>query len=745
MFEKNAVLEKEEIMERDGVSSPTISINGQNIIGSKNDNILSSALKEGLEFPHSCRVGGCASCKCRLVEGKVKELTETSYLLTEEELNEGYILACQSIPETDLKIELENELSQKYSGTVIGQTRLNHDICEISIQLERSIKYKAGQYASLSLEGLPGIERNYSFAAPVSDDNIVSFFIKKMPNGKFSNYVYDSSLIGKSANLRGPYGQFWLRPSKNHILMMAGGSGLAPILAVLRQGLREKIHRPVTLIFGAKKEEDLYKLDEIQDIQKQWPTEFNFIPVLSEEDESSLWSGARGYASDIIDNFIESDSEVYLCGPPPMVNSAKDLLLKSGISRKSIFADPFTAGNGKTDLPKEEEKKETAGFFHYFKFSFFHIIGVIAAFTILAGGNYTVFGLIGLLLLYIFGDAVSGNDTTVPEYKYPKILTFQLWMALPLLMFIVFSSIWSVSTADSFGFGAWAEKLTGYDFIKAKELSGWIHHFCGFITTGLLIGMTGTITAHELTHRTWDPTSMLIGRWLLAFSFDTIFSIEHVYGHHRYVSTVEDPATAPRGRNVYYHIISSSIKGNISAWRIEVARLRKKHLPVFSVHNAFIRGHLMSVILVILAWFIGGIEGMLFFTACALWGKALLEIVNYMEHYGMVRLPEEPVEPRHSWNTNRRVSSWTMFNLTRHSHHHAQGEVPYHELKPYPEAPMMINGYLTTIVIALIPPLWTRLMIPKVIEWDTKYASPEEQELIKNANLKSGIPELMNR
>lgn len=109
----------------------------------------------------------------------------------------------------------------------------------------------------------------------------------------------------------------------------------------------------------------------------------------------------------------------------------------------------------------------------------------------------------------------------------------------------------------------------------------------------------------------------------------------------------------------------------------------------------------------------------------------------------MVRLPEEPVQPRHSWNTNKRISSWTMFNLTRHSHHHAQGEVAYQDLRPYPNAPMMISGYLTTIVVALIPPLWHYLMIPKVMEWDKKFASPEELELAKIANEKSGIEKLI--
>jgi fatty-acid desaturase len=232
---------------------------------------------------------------------------------------------------------------------------------------------------------------------------------------------------------------------------------------------------------------------------------------------------------------------------------------------------------------------------------------------------------------------------------------------------------------------------------------------------------------------------MLIGRWLLAFSFDTNFSIEHVYGHHRYVSTLEDPATAPRGRNVYHHILASTIRGNISAWKIEADRLRKKRLGLYSWHNAVLRGQLMSAMLVALAFAMGGPQAAAFFIVCALWGKSLLEIVNYMEHYGMVRNPATPVQPRHSWNTNRRISSWTMFNLTRHSHHHAQGEVPYQELKPYPDAPMMINGYLTTILIAMIPPLWHKLMTPKVLAWDRDYATAEELDLAARANDKSGI------
>lgn len=382
--------------------------------------------------------------------------------------------------------------------------------------------------------------------------------------------------------------------------------------------------------------------------------------------------------------------------------------------------------------------------FHYLKFFSFHLVGLFSTLVLLAGGDYITYGFLAILLLYILGDAFGGDDTSTPKYNNEAILTFQLWLALPLLTLIAFSSVWVISAGDALGFGAWVSQLSGYDLLAAKAQNGLLEEIAAMLLTGLMIGMIGTIPAHELTHRTWDKISMWVGRWLLAFSFDTIFSIEHVYGHHHYVATRQDPATAPRGRNVYHHIVASTVKGNISAWNIEKARLQRTNKNVISWHNRFLRGHAMSVLLVIAAAAIGGWQGALFFVACALWGKSLLEIVNYMEHYGLVRHPSEPVQPRHSWNTNKRISSWSMFNLTRHSHHHAQGEVPYHKLRPYPEAPMMIGGYLTTILVTLVPPLWHKLMTPKVLHWDRHYANAEERQLAMEDSLNSNLAGFVN-
>lgn len=376
---------------------------------------------------------------------------------------------------------------------------------------------------------------------------------------------------------------------------------------------------------------------------------------------------------------------------------------------------------------------------HYLKYFLSHAVGAAACAAIFAGGAWTPLGFAAILIYYVIGDTIFGADRSTPRYGLPGLLTAQLWLALPLVAAIVFAMIWSVSSGDFGGVGRWIQGQTGYDVFAARAATNWWEHTAGIFLTVLMIGISGTIPAHELTHRTWDPISMLVGRWLLAFSFDTNFSIEHVYGHHRYVSTIDDPATAPRGRSVYFHVLASTLKGHRSAWNIEKRRLKRDGKGVFSPRNAVLRGIVMSGLLLASAYEIAGTTGAMVFTACALGAKALLEIVNYMEHYGMVRNPELPVQPRHSWNTNRRISSWSMFNLTRHSHHHAQGEVPFQDLKPMSDAPQMINGYLTTIIVTLIPPLWHRLMTPKIIEWDRVYASSEEKLLAKKANAASGI------
>lgn len=376
--------------------------------------------------------------------------------------------------------------------------------------------------------------------------------------------------------------------------------------------------------------------------------------------------------------------------------------------------------------------------FHYIKYTLFHLLALPLMIGFTVGGDGLYLGFICAAGIIVCGDLFLGDDISTPEFNKSGLLTAQLWSSLPLIIFVNFLLMWAITDGDPLGYGALIESVTGYDALGARATNTIPGVIGAILGCALLSAIVGTIVGHELTHRTWDPLSLLIGRWLLAFSWDTGFSIEHVYGHHAYVGSTEDPATAPRGRNVYQHIVISTYRGNVSAAKIEAQRLKKKRQGVWSLHNRYIRGLLMSALLEVGAFALAGWEGVLIFTISALITKSMLEMVNFMEHYGIVRNPKSPVQPYHSWNSNKRFSSWGTFNLTRHSHHHAEGDVPFHKLKPYSDAPMMINGLLTTMFLTLIPPLWNALMTPKVLEWDQKYASEEELILADEANQRSG-------
>ena len=318
-------------------------INGETIDVNGGETLLQAALRENIDFPHSCRVGGCAACKCQLTSGKVKSLTDNSYVLSDEDLDAGYILACQAVPKSDLTIKLENQqgLKQRVAGRVKAQHKLTHDITLLTVQLADVMPYRAGQYADLELETLPGIRRSYSFATSPSPTGQVSFFIKHVPHGLVSSAVNTLDLTDQTVWLDGPIGNFYLRPTDKPLLLIAGGSGLAPIMSMLEHALTENIQNPVTLLFGARTQSDLYMLDRIKEIQSQWPAPFEFVPVLSNEPSFSSWRGAQGWVSEHLKRAELPNVCTYLCGPPAMIDSTEDKLIALGVARQDIYCDRF--------------------------------------------------------------------------------------------------------------------------------------------------------------------------------------------------------------------------------------------------------------------------------------------------------------------------------------------------------------------------------------------------------------------
>lgn len=325
------------------------------------ETILQAALAQGVPYPHNCTVGTCGSCKTHLSAGTVRALSDFGYTLTKQELDAGYILACQAIPREALTVieiaDLGADLPPPaaYSGKVTATEALTHDIVRMEVETDRPLPFVAGQYASFKL---PGMERarNYSFAdAPQrGGSRKLNFFVRKVPGGEFTEALFAGRVVGQPLAIEAPHGSFRLRPGNAPMVCIAGGSGLAPLVSVLEDMRKRRVRRDCTLLFGARTQADLYGLDQIASLKSSWTGRFEFVPVLSHEDAGSDWAGARGWVTDFIAASVAggaegspapwAESEGYLCGPPPMIDAGIAKLVDFGMPLQAIYYDKFTDG-----------------------------------------------------------------------------------------------------------------------------------------------------------------------------------------------------------------------------------------------------------------------------------------------------------------------------------------------------------------------------------------------------------------
>jgi alkane 1-monooxygenase len=375
---------------------------------------------------------------------------------------------------------------------------------------------------------------------------------------------------------------------------------------------------------------------------------------------------------------------------------------------------------------------------HYLKFLPCNLLVVSAILAFSAGGAWLWFPLLLIICIVALGDAVLPPDLYQGKYRHTWILNGFLFANLPLLLIANFVLLWQFSPHDLLGFGAFLDGTLGWNTLENKAITHGGHRLGAFLGLGLIFGIAGTNVAHELVHRTWSPWSMEIGRCLLAFTWDGEFAIEHVYGHHRTIGTRDDPATARRGESFFAFFLRSTRDGNAGAWRIEKNFRQKKKRPVWSLGNRVLRGWLLSAILGALSTLLLGWPGLFLHLGLAIYGKAYLELVNYIEHYGLVRVPGTPIRFSHSWNSNHCLSSWFLFNLTRHSHHHEKGQLPFWRLEAKPDAPTLPFGYMTMILLALVPPLYRAIMRPYLETWDQHWATAAEKSLAQSPSAAQG-------
>ncbi|WP_131781957.1 alkane 1-monooxygenase [Legionella gresilensis] len=247
--------------------------------------------------------------------------------------------------------------------------------------------------------------------------------------------------------------------------------------------------------------------------------------------------------------------------------------------------------------------------------------------------------------------------------------------------------------------------------------------FC--LSIGALTGGIGINLAHELVHKN-NTFEQFAGKVLLSMVFFGHFLIEHVRGHHIWVGTPHDPDTAKLGENFYQFFPKAFIKSFIWALKFEKNRLQKNQRSFYDYHNQFWWIIFAPLAISVFCYILGGWSALLFFIGQAMIAIFILETVNYIEHYGLERQKlangqYEKVSFQHSWNANHWLSNVILFQLQRHADHHLNGAKPYQVLKHIDESPQLPTGYLGMIFLALIPPLWHKVMDKRVLDYRSKH------------------------
>ena len=263
------------------------------------------------------------------------------------------ILACQSLLKSDIVVEValsEAPLAiEEVAGTITALRALTHDIVEVTVTLQRPCfqTARAGQYLDVVTNAISAA-RSYSLArAPATGDgSTVAFFIRHVPGGAFTDWLFEADRHGERLSLRGPFGNFHRRAGNGRMICIAGGSGLAPIHAVLEDAVLAGDRRDCVVLFGARAMRDLYYLDELAALGRRWTGRFTLTAVLSDEAQDSAWRGERGLVTDAIAKLgdggrFEPADQAYLCGPPAMIDAAIMRLSGLGMADNHIFLDKF--------------------------------------------------------------------------------------------------------------------------------------------------------------------------------------------------------------------------------------------------------------------------------------------------------------------------------------------------------------------------------------------------------------------
>jgi CDP-4-dehydro-6-deoxyglucose reductase, E3 len=333
----------------------TLQPSGRTFGVERDEPILSAAIRQGVGLPYGCKDGVCGSCKSRLLEGRVIHGAHQAKALSAEEEAAGWILTCQGTPQTDLLIEARSVPGagefpvRKMPSRVMRLQRVAPDVMVMQMQLPAgdALQYHAGQYIEFILRD--GSRRSYSMAnAPHTQTSTpgIELHVRHTPGGKFTDHVFGAMKEKDLLRLEGPFGSFFLREdSLKPVVLVASGTGFAPIKALIERMQHQASTRPTVLYWGCRTRADLYMHDWALQAAAQMP-HLQYVPVLSEPATQDAWSGRTGFVHHAVmaDFASLAAHQVYACGSPVMVASAqRDFTAQRGLPADEFFADAFTS------------------------------------------------------------------------------------------------------------------------------------------------------------------------------------------------------------------------------------------------------------------------------------------------------------------------------------------------------------------------------------------------------------------
>jgi CDP-4-dehydro-6-deoxyglucose reductase len=327
------------------------------------ETLLGAAIRQGIGMPYGCKDGACGSCKCKKIEGSVTHGPHQSKALSEEEEANGFVLTCCAVAQSDVVLEsrqvtAEGALPIKKMPTRLSlMEKKSDDVMLVKLQLPANdtFAFHAGQYVEFILRD--GARRSYSMAnAPhtVAQVGGLELHIRHMPGGKFTDHVFGAMKEKEILRIEGPYGSFFLREdSDKPIVLLASGTGFAPIKAVLEHIQHKGITRPVALYWGGRRPADLYMDAWVKSLLAELPN-LTYVPVVSDALPEDGWSGRTGFVHQAVLQDLPdlSSHQVYACGAPIVVDSAQaDFTAQAGLPEHEFFADAFVTEADKAATP----------------------------------------------------------------------------------------------------------------------------------------------------------------------------------------------------------------------------------------------------------------------------------------------------------------------------------------------------------------------------------------------------------